>query len=107
MSASLGKEIANCKHRSDAHARFAGSIRPSESSICLKNKPVQCFCSRRGRVVTQDSGEEIAHKHEQFCPVTVWVRGGFSRLGVQGSNVSVLCVRNPRNINIFVRVPGR
>ena len=48
------------------------------------------------------SGNEKAHKHKQFCPVTAWVRG-VSRLGDQGS-MFMCCVRNPRDINIFV--PG-
>ena len=41
-------------------------------------------------------------------------RGGVSRPGGeglpnggQGSKVFMCCVRNPRNINVFVRVPGR
>ena len=52
------------------------------------------------------SGKEKAHKHKQFCPVTAWVRGGSTDRVVRGQ-MFMCCVRNPRNINIFVRVPGR
>ena len=51
------------------------------------------------------SGKEKAHKHEQSLPVTARVGGGFSRPGGQGSTF-MCCVRKPRNINIFVWVPG-
>ena len=35
------------------------------------------------------------------------VGGGAFRPVARGSKVYVLCVRNPRNINVFIRVPGR
>ena len=59
------------------------------------------------------AGKEKAHKHKQIFPVTARV-GGVSRPGGQGVSRPVArgqkfmcCVRNPRNINIFVRAPGR
>ena len=56
-----------------------------------------------------DSGKQKAHKHKENFPVTARVGGvswpGFFT-GGQGSKVHVLCAE-PRNINIFVRVPGR
>ena len=60
------------------------------------------------------SGKEKAHKHEQIFPVTARPGGGSSRPGGGGVSRPVArgqkfmcCVRNPRNINVFVRVPGR
>ena len=60
------------------------------------------------------SGKEKAHKHEQICPVTARARGvsrpgwggGVSRPVARGQKF-MCCVRNPTNINVFVRVPGR
>ena len=61
------------------------------------------------------SGKEKAHKHKQIFPVTARAGGG-SPDRVGGGVVSrpvargqkfMCCVRNPRNINVFVRVPGR
>ena len=61
------------------------------------------------------SGKENAHKHKQIFPVTARVGGGspdqvararVSRPVARGQKF-MCCVRNPRNINIFVRVPGR
>ena len=59
------------------------------------------------------SGKDKAHKHKQIFPVTARVGGGLptgwprvSRLVARGQNF-MCCVRNPKNINIFVRVPGR
>ena len=59
------------------------------------------------------SGKEKAHKHKQIFPVTARV-GGMSPdrvarglpTGGQGSKVYVLCAE-PKEHNIFVRVPGR
>ena len=52
------------------------------------------------------------HKHKQTFPVTARVGGGLptgwpgvSRPVARGQKF-MCCVRNPRNINIFVRVPG-
>ena len=60
------------------------------------------------------SGKEKAHKCKQICPVTARAGGGFSRPGGGGVSRPVArgqkfmcCVRNPRKINVFVRVPGR
>ena len=53
-----------------------------------------------------ESGKEKAHKHKQFCPVIAWVGGGSTDRVARGQ-IFMCCVRNPRNINIFVRVPGR
>ena len=59
------------------------------------------------------SGKEKAHKHEQIFPVTARVGGclptgwpGVSRPVARGQKF-MCCVRNLRNIDIFVRVPGR
>ena len=59
------------------------------------------------------SGKEKAHKHKQIFPVTARVGGGLptgwpevSRPAARGQKF-MCCVRNPRNINIFVRAPGR
>ena len=60
------------------------------------------------------SGKEKAHKHKQIFPVTARAGGGLptgwgggvSRPVARGQKF-MCCVRNPRNINIFVRVPGR
>ena len=61
----------------------------------------------------ETSGKEKAHKHKQIFPVTARMEGGFptgwpgvSRPVARGQKF-MCCVRNPRNINIFVRVPGR
>ena len=62
---------------------------------------------------SHNSGKEKAHKHRQIFPVTAWA-GGVSRPGGGGVSRPVsraqkfmCCVRNPRNINVFVRVPSR
>ena len=47
-----------------------------------------------------------AHKHQQFFPVTGQVGGGSPDRVARGQTF-MCCVRNPRNINIFVQVPGR
>ena len=61
------------------------------------------------------SGKEKAHKHKQIFPVTARaggggspdrVGGGVSRPVARGPKF-MCCARNPRNINVFVRVPGR
>ena len=60
------------------------------------------------------SGKEKAHKHKQISPVTARAGGGspdragggFSRPVARGQKF-MCCVRNPRNINVFDRVPGR
>ena len=61
----------------------------------------------------ETSGKEKAHKHKQIFPVTARVGGGGFPTGWPGVSRPVArgqkfmcCVRNPRNINIFVRVPG-
>ena len=63
------------------------------------------------------SGMEKAHKHKQNFPVTARLGGGGSpdpvarglQTGWPGARGQKLmcCVRNPRNINILVQVPGR
>ena len=59
------------------------------------------------------SGKEKAHKHKQSFPVTAPGGGGLpagwpgvSRPVARGQKF-MFCVRNPRNLSIFVRVPGR
>ena len=52
------------------------------------------------------SGMKKAHKHRQMCPVTAWVRMGSPDRVTRGQ-VFMCCVRKPRHINNFVRVPGR
>ena len=58
--------------------------------------------------------KEKAHKHKQIFPVTARVRGGVLPTGLPGVSRPVArgqkfmcCVRNPRNISIFVWAPGR
>ena len=61
-----------------------------------------------------ESGKEKARKHKHIFPVTARVGGdlptgwggGVSRPVARGQKF-MCCVRNPRNINVFVRVPGR
>ena len=60
------------------------------------------------------SGKEKAHKHKQIFPVPARAGGGSpDRVGGgspdrwPGVKKFMCCVRNPRNINVFVRVPGR
>ena len=61
-----------------------------------------------------ESGKAKARKHKQIFPVTARagggspdrVGGGVSRPVARGQKF-MCCVRNPRSINIFVRVPGR
>ena len=52
------------------------------------------------------SGKEKAHKHKQISPVTARVGGGSPDRVARGQKF-MCCVRNPRNINTFVRAPGR
>ena len=59
------------------------------------------------------SGKEKSHKHKQIFPVTAGggvsrsvVRGGVSR-PVARDQKFMCCVRNPRNISVFVQVSGR
>ena len=71
----------------------------------------------RGFICEIDSRESRCESpvplSKQIFLVTARVGGGVSRPGGQGSSRPVArgqkfiwCVRNPRNINIFVRVPG-
>ena len=67
----------------------------------------------RQAVKRYTSGKEKAHKHKQIFPVTARAAGGLptgwggvSRPVARGQKF-MCCVRNPRNINVFVRVPGR
>ena len=60
------------------------------------------------------SGKGKAHKHKLIFPVTARVGGGGLPTGWPGVSRPVArgqrfmcCVRNPRNINICVREPGR
>ena len=71
-------------------------------SLC-KKKFVRIFRSLK-------SGKEKAHKHKQIFLVTARVGGGSPDRGLPSSGQGqkfMCCVRNLRNINIFVRVPGR
>ena len=63
--------------------------------------PLVCGC--------QSSGKEKAHKHKQNFPVTARVGGGSPDRAARGlpTGGQGQKFRNPRNINIFVRVPGR
>ena len=52
------------------------------------------------------SGKKKAHKHKSFWPVTPPVTGGSPDREARGQ--SFMCYpRNPRNINLFVRIPDR
>ena len=91
----LGKE-GNIAQKHQAHDQGFPCIRTRQRS-------------REGVV----SGKEKAHKHEQIFPVTARVGGGLptgwpgvSRPVARGQKF-MCCVWNQRNINIFVRVPGR
>ena len=64
-------------------------------------------------IMTLNQARKRHIKHKQIFPVTAWW-GGVSRPGGEGVSRLVArgqkfmcCVRNPRNINIFVRVPGQ
>ena len=64
--------------------------------------------------IKERKDREKAHKHKQIFPVTGWVGGGSpDRVGggspdrVARGQKFMCCVRNPRNINILVQVPGR
>ena len=73
----------------------------------------RCGLRSSTRMSTCTSGKEKAHKHKQIFPVTARAGGGLltgwggvSRPVARGQKF-MCCVRNPRNINVFVRVPGR
>ena len=52
------------------------------------------------------SGKKKAHKHKSFWPVTPPVTGGSPDREARGQ--SFMCSpRNPRNINLFVRIPDQ
>ena len=62
---------------------------------------------------TCTGGKKKAHKHKHIFPVTARVGGGSPDRVARGVSRQVArgqkfmcCVRNPRNINNFVRVPG-
>ena len=55
---------------------------------------------------TNFSGKKKARKHKSFWPVTRPVTGGSPDREARG--LSFMCYpRNPRNINLFVRIPDR
>ena len=82
---------------------------PTFEQLCVQNLALAtsyCFSPTKIR-------KETAHKHKQNFPVTARVgRGlptgwpGVSRPMARGQRF-MRCVRSPRNITIFVRVPGR
>ena len=66
------------------------------------------------KILKKPSGKEKAHKHKQISPVTARAGGGSPDRAGRGVSRPVArgqkfmcCARNPRNINVFVRVPGR
>ena len=94
------------------------SCNPLQSAIAIHNPqmviasdPRRGFLShkRKEDLAITDSGKEKAHKHKQFGPVTACLGegGGGSPDRVARGQMVMCCVRNPRNINILVRVPGR
>ena len=52
------------------------------------------------------SGKKKAHKHKSFWPVTPPVTGGSPDREARGQSF-MYYPRNPRNINLFVRIPDR
>ena len=54
----------------------------------------------------RDSGKKKAHKHKSFWPVTLSVTRGSPDRETRGQSF-MYYPRNPRNINIFVRIPDR
>ena len=53
-----------------------------------------------------ESGKKKAHKHKSFWPVTLPVTGGSPDREARGESF-MHYPRNPRNINLFVRIPDR
>ena len=80
-----------CRKRSLAKGVWQKSADKSDRSI---------------RKSDQKSGKKKAHKHKSFWPVTPPVTGGSPDREARGQ--SFMCYpRNPRNINLFVRIPDR
>ena len=71
--------------------------------------PDRCFCfviSRSPEAGHIKSGKKKAHKHKSFWPVTPPVTGGAPDR--EARDQSFMCYpRNPRNINLCVRIPDR
>ena len=91
-----------------------GVCRADSPTICNVGVAQTVFLVNRGFArELQVSGKEKAHKHKQIFPVTARVGGGSPDrvargLPTGGRGQKFMCrVLNLRNINIFVRVPGR
>ena len=80
---------------------------PERPKGSLHSVPIQehTFSSLQN-FLPESAGKEKAHKHKQIFSVTARAGGGFSRPVARGQKL-MCCVRNPRNINVFVQVPGR
>ena len=57
-------------------------------------------------IASGKSGKKKAHKHKSFWPVTPPVTGGSPDREARGQSF-MYYPRNPRNINLFVRIPDR
>ena len=55
---------------------------------------------------SQESGKKKAHKHKSFWPVTLSVTRGSPDRETRGQSF-MYYPRNPRNINLFIRIPDR
>ena len=71
-----------------------------------ENQDSQHMLRNTPSTVGNSSGKKKAHKHKSFWPVTPPVTGGSTDR--EARRQSFMCYpRNPRNINLFVRIPDR
>ena len=91
---SPGLHTQNCRYSSPISHLWTKTSKVLMTIFCL-----------RGRSQL-NSGKKKARKHKSFWPVTPPVTGGSPNREARGQRF--MCYpRNPRNINLFVRIPDR
>ena len=103
----------NCRHSSPIsflHAGFLLTVTGEINSFIGKSRPKVhlnlCKTWENKSLLAPISGKKKAHKHKSFWPVTPPVTRGSPDREARGQ--SFMCYpRNPRNINLFVRIPDR
>ena len=79
---------------------------PPSMAIRIQKRRTWHHAQRHSLVPQKLDGKKKAHKHKSFWPVTRPVTAGSPDREARGQSF-MYCRRNPRNINLFVRIPDR